>query len=220
MRYYKILFKLANKVVSFSDATPPCFDGILAFAYMKHKNPDSIIFSDIAIRDIQDFSELPICKHEAGYFLASQIQYDKQACSRSFRNINSRWHSTHDYIADFNGNKRSVSVIRGEFKSVQLQIQTKQIDSVWFYFASEDIEFVRLLAGQIGSIGKKHNQLGLVDSFEIEELDNNPFTETLLRPIPASIGITQKYAGVIKFCTWKPPYHQIQFAERCLCPKP
>lgn len=78
---------------------------------------------------------------------------------------------------------------------------------------------MRTLAQQLHSIGKKHNQIGEVESFEIEELDYNPFEKELLRPIPKDAAVEQKLAGVIKFCTYRPPYHQMQFAELCVCPK-
>lgn len=57
------------------------------------------------------------------------------------------------------------------------------------------------------------------ECFEIAELDYNPFEAELLRPIPVNAAIEQKLTGIIKYCTYKPPYHQTQFAERCLCPK-
>lgn len=218
MQYYKIEFKI-NGAISFSDAFPPCFDGLLSHAYMKHIKPSALDVSDINIINVDNFENLPICKHSAGYYIASQIQYDKDSCARSFRHINSRWDNAHDYIADFGKNKATVSLIRGDFKSVQLQLQTKRIDKIWFYFASENIDFVRVLASKINSIGKKHNQMGEVESFEIAELDYNPFEAELLRPIPVNAAIEQKLTGIIKYCTYKPPYHQTQFAERCLCPK-
>lgn len=219
MQYYKIEFNI-DGVISFSDVHPPCFDGLLAYAYLKHTQPSLLDCSELSIQDIQNFDNLPICKHEAGYFIASQIQYDKDKCTRNFRNLNTRWDSAHDYLADFGTNKAIISQVRGDFKSGQLQLQTKWLNCVWFYFASADIDFVRTLVDELSSIGKKHNQMGVINSYEIIELDYNPFEAVLLRPIPVNIAIAQKMSGIMKNCTWKPPYHEARFAERCFCPKP
>lgn len=129
MQFFKIQFNI-NGAISFSDANPPCFDGLLSYAYLKHQNPSMLEFSDINIQQIDAFDNLPIVKHEAGYYLASQIQYDKENCTRNIRHINSRWDSAHDYIADFGKNKATISTVRGEYKSVQLQLQTKRLNHV------------------------------------------------------------------------------------------
>lgn len=199
--------------ISFTDL--PTFDGLIAYAYAREKMQGKPIVTRQYIPDEEliDFSEMPIKKHPNGYFMASQMMYDEQKATESVERWRKRWHNKHESLADFGQNKRKVDVQRGEFKSYDMPIRLVSVPEVWFLFESDDIQEVEnLVTKYIFGIGKKRTVgHGEIDGFSICETTN----EGIIRPIPLRFREGNE-GGMIKLCTWHPPYWDVSKAEICL----
>lgn len=210
---YKINFKMKSPV-SFQDFI--MFDGVIAYAYACEKNKEKgprVGRLSFKKEDLIDFSPMPIEMHEDGYFMASWGFYEKDGLVEHLASWKKRWAEEADYLADFGKNKRKVDIARGNFKSYNSQIRVVDLANIWFYFQSYDIEEVkRLLDTYVVGLGKKISQgYGLIDSYEIEKLDYNPFGGQIVRPIPAKETI-----GNMRFLGFRPPYWLAENQTFCL----
>lgn len=201
---YKITFNLKSPV-SFIDL--PTFDGVLAWCYMKDKY--GIVEQKLTIDNVESFEDMPLCKHPDGYFIASWMQYDKAKAIEYTGSWKKRWANQHDHLADFGKKVKKVRINAGEFKSYDMPVVLQNIKTVWFYFASDNIERVRyLVANHLWGIGKKTAQgYGEVESFQIEEIEYNPFLSEVIRPIPVNesdLANLQKLS--VRLMGFRPPY--------------
>lgn len=211
---YKITFKLKSPV-SFIEL--PTFDGILAWCYMKDKY--GIVEQKLTIDNPESFDDMPLCKHPDGYFIASWIQYEKEKSIEFTGSWKKRWDNRHEHLTDFGKKVRKVRSNAGEYKAYDMPIVLQNIKDVWFFFASENIERVRyLVANHLWGIGKKTSQgYGEIDSFEITEIDNNPFLETVLRPIPVNQTDLSNLQNLsVKLMGYRPPYWLPENQTFCL----
>ena len=100
-----------------------------------------------------------------------------------------------------------------------MPIVLQNIKEVWFYFASNDIDRVRsLVNNHLWGIGKKTAQgYGEIESFEIEEIDGNPFLSSILRPIPVNNTDLENLKNLsVKMMGFRPPYWLPQNQAFCL----
>jgi hypothetical protein len=129
---------------------------------------------------------MPITK-QGEIFMASWLLYDESNHIESTAKWRKKWDNNNDYLADFGKKKAQIDVTRKEFKSYDVPIVIHDIQNAWFFFETNDISRVEhLIATYLKGIGKKINYgFGRFDSFEIEEIDYNPF-EKIIRPILAT----------------------------------
>jgi len=212
MSNYKITFQIKTPV-SFQDTI--MFDGIVAYAYAQDQmkgvrgQAQKLSYSK---DELIDFSSMPIIKHEDGYFMASWMFYEMDEMVEYLGSWKKRWANEHDHLSDFGKQKRKVRVDAANFKSYDVPIRLVDISECWFFFQSQNVQEVeRLLSKHVVGIGKKIAQgNGLIKSFEIEELQHNPFDE-LIRPIP-----TIKRGDNVRFTGYYPPYWMSENQGFCL----
>lgn len=216
MNTYKITFILLTPM-AFIDL--PTFDGVLSYAFARESNKENHFVQKLNYDkdELIDFSKMPLRMHENGYFIASQMYHSESI--ESVQRWKKRWANKNDNIADFGKNKRKVDISRGVFKSYDMPIITKDIEKVWFYFQSDDIEQVENLINKwIHFLGKKKSQgFGEIKNFEITK-DFFNFAE-IYRPIPCEfVDISQIKSFRLNYCAWKPPYWMPENFAKCVVP--
>jgi len=212
MSNYKITFKIKTPI-SFQDII--MFDGIIAYAYAQEQlqgveqQSQKLSYSK---DELIDFSPMPIIKHPDGYFMASWMFYEMDGVVEYLGSWKKRWANEHDHLSDFGKQKRKVRVNAANFKSYDVPIRLVDIPECWFFFQSKNVQEVeRLLNKHIVGIGKKIAQgNGLIESFDIEELEYNPF-EKVIRPIP-----TDNRDKNVRFIGYYPPYWMSENQGFCL----
>ena len=160
---YKIIFNMESPIC-FIDR--PMFDGILIYCYMREK------YGNIAVDfNFDNLNDFPIKNHKDGYSLASIMFFDKELSTQYMDSWKKRWDNQNDDLADFKGRVRKVSTSMEQFKSYNIPLNLFKINKVWFYFESDNIEYVeRLINNQLAGIGKKVSQgYGFFKDFEIKE---------------------------------------------------
>ena len=209
---YKITFQLAAPL-SFIDR--PTFDGILAYAYAREINAGKPEFTkqSFAEGELIDFANMPITRHQDGYFMASHLMYDESRARETVQRWRKRWDQKNEHFASFGKNRRKVDVQRGEFKSYDMPIRLVAVPEVWFIFESNDVaEVEQLVAKHIFSLGKKRTVgHGEIAGFSIELT-----TDPIIRPVPQRLLQTYDQNTEIRFCTFAPPYWDVSKAEKCV----
>lgn len=200
---YKITFQLKS-AISFIDL--PVFDALLAWCYMKEKYGYVDQKLTIVQEEIELFHDLPIKKHDEGYFIASWMQFDETKEIEFTSTWKKRWANKTDHIVNFGKKLKKVMINKGDYKSYDIPIVLHNIKEVWFYFESKNIKEVEnLISKHLYGIGKKTSQgYGEIESFEIENIDFNPF-EQIIRPIPASSDYILQ-GGSARMMGYRPPY--------------
>lgn len=210
-----------NYKINFKIKTPLCyqgmimFDGILAYAYAQevlgstNAQTQKLSYSK---DELIDFSPMPIVKNENGYFMASWMFYEKDGVVEYLSSWKKRWANEYDHLSDFGKNKRKVRINNSKFKSQNIPIRLIDIRECWFYFQSEDVSRVAyLIQKHIVGIGKKISQgNGLISSFEIENINHDPFKK-VIRPIPVATKTRDSvYIG------FYPPYWMSENQSFCI----
>jgi len=219
---YKITFKLSSPI-SFIDK--PLFDGIIAYLFFKDKYgiiEHSVKHEYNPLYDVDLFPDFPLKKDSNDLYVSSFMQFDNSLNYTS--SWKKRWANQHDYIADFGKSKRQVEIDKGAFKSYDTPLNLYSIPEVYFYFDTDNLEFLTKLVSNLWGLGKKTSQgYGEIESFDIEKLDYNPFEKQVLRPIPILLsGLDpneQSKALVDGRCAMhrvKPPYWSVQDMKMCL----
>lgn len=207
---YKIIFQIKTPI-AFSDNI--MFDGLIAYAFAqesKRVNNGRLSFSK---DEMIDFSKMPILMDsDSKYFMASWMFYEKDNLIEHLGSWKKRWANEDDEYADFGKNIRKVRINNADFKSYNMPIRLVDVPKCWFYFQSNNLsEVERLIKTYIVGLGKKVSQgNGIIDSFEIVELENNPFDE-IVRPIP-----TDKPNANTQFIGFRPPYWLPENQGHCL----
>lgn len=209
--------------ITFQIKTPICFqgfvmfDGLIAYAYaQEQQNKVDRQTQRLSFDNIIDFTPMPIVKHPDGYFMASWMLSDYSDTVEFTGSWKKRWANEHDELANFGKRKRKVRVNAGPHKSYDMPMRLVDIPECYFYFQSADVQEVeRLLKTHIVGIGKKMSQgNGLIESFEIEQIDFNPFNETI-RPIPVK-EIQFKDGLYIAYVGYYPPYWLPENQKMCI----
>lgn len=211
---YKITFQLRT-AVSFIER--PTFDGMLAWCYMKDKY--GIVEQKLNIENVESFDDMPLVRHPEGYFLASWMQFDEDLAVEFTQTWKKRWANQHDHLADFGKKVKKVRINAGDYKSYDMPIVLQNVKEVWFYFASENVDRVRsLLTNHLWGIGKKTAQgYGEIESFEIEEIEVNPFLTSILRPTPVNSSDLKNLTNLsVKMMGFRPPYWLPENQAFCL----
>lgn len=201
MDTYKITIKLETPT-SFTDL--PHFDGLLAYCYAKQQTKGKAFVQKLSYsrEELIDFSKLPIKLNDNGYFEASSLYYDESKAVEFTERWRKRWANQHDKLASFGKNQRKVAINNGVFKSYDTPIKLMDIDEVWFYFRTNDLDAVKSLLKHLYGIGKKLSQgYGLIDSYSIEKVD----ADTKFKRV-----IPEKYSQdkdlLRNYKAYKPPY--------------
>lgn len=223
---YKIKFELRN-ALSFTSL--PTFDSILAWCYIKDKYGHVEQHLNIPANELESFDDLPILKHERGYFLASWMMFDQ--CNgyenphpkyESTGSWKKRWANEYDFLVSVKeGKVKRIRINAGEFKSYDIPIVIFDLKSVWFYFKSNNVgEVERLVKTHLYGIGKKTAYgYGEIKTFVITELDHDPFEESVIRPIPMQpTDLTSGKNIKSKLMAWKPPYWLPSNQTFCIAP--
>lgn len=213
---YKITFNLKS-AISFVER--PLFDGILAYCWMKEKYGEVPQKLTINEAEVESF-ELPLKKHEDGYFMASWLMFDESNHVEAVGSWKKRWANEHDHLTNFQGKKRKVRVVAGEFKSYNMPLVLHNVGKCWFYFDGDAEAVKSLIEKHLWGIGKKTSQgYGEIGRFEIEKVDFNPFQE-IIRPIPIKQEDLKNAGGVaMRWMGWKPPYWLPQHQGFCWAEK-
>ncbi len=211
---FKITFKLSSQI-SFIDR--PCFDAIVAYAWVKEEFGSVQARLSIPKEEQIDFTRvLPLDVHEKGYFLASHMHFDGNCAVEQTGSSKRQWENKYDHLADFKKSARKIDVSRGEFKSYDLPVNLVSTPEVWFFFYSEDPSRVEYLIDKhILYLGKKRSQgYGEISSSEIIEVPD----AKIIRPIPKRFYDTSLPIppGQERFCAWKPPYWMQDNFEMCI----
>lgn len=211
---YKITFTLKS-AVSFVEL--PTFDGLLAWCYMKDKYGSVPQKLNLAKEELESFDDLPLVKHEDGYFMASWMRFDEGKALEFTGSWKKRWANEHDHLADFGKKVKKVRVTAGEYKSYNMPIVLHRVRDVWFYFDSNNVEEVKRLLSHLWGIGKKTSQgYGEISIFNIEQVDYNPF-EQIIRPIPVKQDDLKNLRMInMRLMGWKPPYWLPENQEFCI----
>ena len=208
---YKIEFRL-KKGISYIDL--PSFDSILAFAYVREQNQGKPMIQKINYdkEELIDFSNMPILRHENGYFISSLMHVDELDIIEQTKRWRKRWDCKNDSIVDFGKQKAQINVNRETFKSYDMPISVKLIDKVWFYFKSDNVnEVYRLIDKWIHFLGKKASQgIGHVSGFSITESDK----KEIIRYVPIKF-LDNCDTETLKYAGWYPPYWLPDNLELC-----
>lgn len=202
---FKITFKMSS-AISFVEL--PTFDGLLAWCYMKQKHGTVTQPLTIKEDELETFDDLPLVRHQDGYFMASWMQFDESLAVESTATWKKRWANQHDHLADFGKKVKKVRISAGEYKSYDMPIVITNIKEVWFFFQSENVSEVEsLIRKYLFGIGKKTAQgYGEIESFSIEPIDYNPF-EKIIRPVPVKpTDIVHNQNIKVAMMGFKPPY--------------
>jgi hypothetical protein len=202
----------------------PTFDGILSYAvvrdYLKKNGRSYISKTHYDAEEMPPVSEMPITLHKNGYFLASQMFFDKSKAVEDTQRWRKRWHSKDQNLADFGGKMRQVEIQKGHFKSFDVPFSSKTVKECWFFFNTDDIKKVKqLVAKWIFFLGKKRAQgFGEILSFEITEAEFD--FNTIFRPIPCELAdadaIIRSSPVSFRFCAWKYPYWDPANFTKCV----
>jgi CRISPR type IV-associated protein Csf3 len=215
---YKITFQLSTPL---SIMTPPTFDGVLSYAYARETLGESFEQRLSLPKDeIIDFSPMPITMHPKGYFMASQMQWDKDNMVEFQEKWRKRWDARHDHLVD---KAVKIRIQQGKFKSYDVPYPLKDIKTLWFYFQSDNVQEVeRLVSKWIMFLGKKRAYgQGLVESFGIEQDDTFDYSG-VFRPMPKeAIDIQEltkqpNFKFGFAYCGWRPPYWLPNNITECL----
>lgn len=209
MKQYKITFKL-DTPASFTDL--PTFDGLLAYCYAREMTKGKSFIQKLSYSkdELIDFSEMPIKLNKNGYFEASSMYFDESKSVEFIERWRKRWANHHDEIADFGKRIRKVAINKGGFKSYDMPLQLKDIEEVWFFFKSNNLENVKHLLKHLYGIGKKIAQgHGLIESYKIEDS-----FDKFKRQIPVKF-IKDNTSSQIQYCAYKPPYWMVSNYEVC-----
>jgi len=217
---YKITFSLQTPV-SFIDI--PTFDGLLSYAYvrelMQKRGVPFVQKTSYTDSEVINFSDMPIEKHEKGYFISSRMYFDGKVEIEYTQRWRKRWDTKNDNMADFGKSKRKVDISRGQFKSYDVPISTKAVSECWFYFRSGNIGEVKYLIQKwIHFIGKKRAQgYGMIKDFVVEEADFD--FSGIYRPIPIHLlevdDMLENGGMRIAYCAWRPPYWEPKNFTKC-----
>lgn len=214
---YKITFELDSSVC-FTDRIN--FDALVVWAYYKHTAgdiPQSLMYNKNSLPDPEGLIPL---KYENGVAVASTMYYNENDTLEWTDYLHKEWCNKYDYYADMK-NGAEVDVSMGAFKSYEIPINLTLINKVWFYFDTNNLDFLKELLGYIYCLGKKRNRgKGKIKGYEIEKIDMDFFDE-VRRPIPLRFTDIKKYEGKkfeIKRTQYKTPYWDKSAADVCICP--
>ena len=198
---YKITFHLKSPVCFIEK---PTFDGLLAWCMMKDKYGH--VEQALNVDTIDSFDDMPIIRHDDGYFMASWMMYENDVeFTGSWKK---RWANQHDHLVDFGKKKKKVRINAGEFKSYNMPLNLHSLEKVSFYFQSKNIDEVKRLLAYLWGIGKKTSQgYGEIDFFVINAIDYNPFDGNIIRPIPVkNVEELKGRTLSVRLMGFKPPY--------------
>ena len=222
---YKIIFELSSPIC-FIDK--PLFDGLITYCYIKDKLgfvPRKINFSAEEIEQFNkefELSKIPLKKHKDNYFLASYMQYDEEKAINFTSSWKKRWANKYDFLADFGKSKRAIEIDKGAFKSYDIPLNLYNLDSVWFFFDSDNVKEVEnLIKKHLYGLGKKTSQgYGEIKNIELESINYDPF-ENIIRPVPLPKNITDfekttlMMENKLLICRYQPPYWSMVNSELC-----
>jgi hypothetical protein len=197
---------------------------------MAEKYPSMMGFNGLSQDQLYGYLEgLPLSKQN-DYYLASIMFFDPGKCENYTGSWKKRWANQHDHLVDFQKKTKKINVSQGEFKSYDMPLNLWSIPKVWFYFESNQPEYVqKLVLTNLAGIGKKVSQgFGFYDRVEVELENNLSFEKDLLRPIPAHTDVCEKIINRImqnggqiqsRFCAYRPPYWGNAERLNCIVPK-
>ena len=215
---YKITFELDSSVY-FDERLN--FDSLITWAYCKHVDGEVVQTPryDFDYANSIDEELIPL-KYENGVAVASAMYFDKEDVLEWVDYWRKSWCRRYTHFVDMESGKE-INVSSGEFRSYEVPMNLKLVDKVWFYFDTDNLEFLEELIKHIHSLGKKRNRgKGRVKNYVIEKIDMNFFDE-VRRPIPIRLIDMKKYEGKefeIRQSTFKPPYWNYSKLELCVYP--
>jgi hypothetical protein len=162
---YKITFKMISPI-SFIDV--PIFDSIISFCEYLEKYKRITDYKK-PVCHFEQFSIEHILKKENEFYLCSFAVFDGIDSIEKWRK---RWHSRHDYLADFGKAKRRVHTGSGELRSYDMPISIHSAKEIIFYFDGDAKYIENLIKKNLIGIGKKVKYgFGWFSDFEIEKSD-------------------------------------------------
>lgn len=221
---YKIIFNFKESV-AFAGFRPT-FDGILAACFVRDRLGELPAPLEIKTEDMIDFSEMPVVRHEKGYFNSSILFLGKE--TQWIDNWRKRWRETFDHTVDFEGKVRKINITSESYKAydVSLVLHSLENNQAFSFFESDNFDEVyRLLSEHLFAIGKKRNVgHGMLDPecrFQIIKW-NEPLDYLSLRPVPIEFLSEDELFSQghvkIQYCSWKPPYWLPKNMKKCVYP--
>jgi len=212
---YKITFNMTSPI-SFIDK--PIFDSMVMYCeYQKQRLVTD--FHTPTGKEIINF-DIPIDKHEDGYYLASYMFLDNNCEGQD--TWKKRWENKYDYIVNFGNTKKRIHTGSGKFKSYNIPINIVSTKNVWFYFSGDATKVKKMVDKYLIGIGKKIKiGFGWFSGFTIEKEYDDSFV--YYRPLPGFYSETD-LKRIFKhiphyektFGAWKVPYWLPQNQEKII----
>jgi hypothetical protein len=207
---YKITFEMLSPIIYYD---LPIFDSIIA--YCKYKEQMGVSdFHTPHGAEIIEF-ELPLKKHELGFYLASYMCFDGSVEGEDA--WRKQWESKYDDIVDFGKTRKRINVGSGRFKSYDIPFVTQHNKQIWFYFDGDKDIVSQLISSYLNGIGKKSIiGYGNFADFVIEPSEEEQMV--YYRPMPISAFMhTTGFHCKTKQGRYKPPYW-LPATEKVLIP--
>jgi len=208
---YKITFDMLSPIIYYD---LPILDSIIS--YCKYR--EQMQFSDFHTphgAEIIDF-ELPIRKHELGFYLASYMCFDTSIEGEDA--WRKQWESLYDDIVDFGKARKRINIGSGQFKSYDIPFVTQHSKKIWFYFDGDAKEVAGLISAYLAGIGKKSViGYGAFSGFSIEPCNSEQML--YYRPVPVSAFMNMSgFQTHTKIGRYYPPYW-LPSQEKILIPQ-
>ncbi len=184
----------------------PTFDGLLAYAAVREELGQEGMKSatSLTAEEIEWSNGLiPLRQDERGVFMASWLLWDENAHAQGGVSWKKRFEEKHSHLVDFGGKRRKVKINAGQFKSYNVPMTTHSIRQGWFFFQTDDLDrVINLFDTHICGLGKKRSQgYGDIVGYDIRPIDYDPFSGTVIRPVPTD---DPEEEGILM--AWRSPY--------------
>lgn len=219
-KFYSITFQMSAPIC-FIDR--PIFDALIVYCWMKEKYGNVPVQLELSDEELSKFPGLPIDYHRDGYPISSIMMFDTGDYVKYNGSWKKRWANKQDDLADFGKTQRKVHTGKGAFKSYDMPLPLHKIPEVTFYFQGNAADVKYFIDRHLSGIGKKISQgYGFFESYEIREAHRQTFDDILMRPIPISSAMYQKYPDNadyrIKYCGYRPSYYLDSNMAKCIYP--
>lgn len=214
---YKLTITFYSPMVYF---TPPAFDGVLSYALQKkyHEGRGMIIAARPKEVKTIGLDKLPeyIMQFD-DFYLTTQMQPIGEVIEY-LDSWKKRFESKYAQLIDFGKAKRQINVASGTFRSYNMPLAGKVVNSAYWEFIGDGEKVLDIIENYLWAVGKKTSQgFGVIKSIALEKINAVAIDILNKRPIPLSIAKQFNIKGQKRLCAYKPPYWLSEPTE-CVCP--
>ena len=221
MRGYNLYIKFHSPMIFYH---LPVFDSIIAYCLAREMDKKrSIVFiqrpQQVPDNEIESFRRI-IEHHTCLYPLpmASYLMPDNYPIE-FLDSWKKRFDSKNSCIADFGKAKRQINTGSGPYRSYNMPLPAKIIQSGYFGFIGDGSRIIELIENNLVGIGKKISEgFGWIDEIELREIDYTCFDIARIRPVPLEMAKNHKITGRIIISGWKSPYWLKDNICECIVP--